>query len=83
MVTFDQPYHHTWNRRVFLRAVHVTHTRRAHQSIVATQRTLQHRAYDHNCKAKIGLILKFGGIREDMKVLNFSAGELRWNWSCC
>jgi hypothetical protein len=32
---------------------------RAHQSTVATQYILQHRAYDHNCKVKIGLILKF------------------------
>jgi hypothetical protein len=50
MITFDQPYHHTWNIWVFLWAFHVTHTRRAHQFTVATQHILKHRDYDYNCK---------------------------------
>jgi hypothetical protein len=46
----DQQYHQTWKSWVFLRAFHVR-TRSAHQVTVATQYVLQHRAYDHNCKA--------------------------------
>ena len=35
--------------RSFLRAVHVAHTKRAHEVTAAALYILQHRAYDHYC----------------------------------
>ena len=34
----------------FLKAVHVSRARRAHQDIVAALHILKHRAYDHYCQ---------------------------------
>ena len=73
----------------FLRAAHVTRTRRAHQVTAAALYIRQRRAYDQysttNTEVKMMSTLeasKTGAVRENRVIRSFSTGQQSWHWSC-